>query len=102
MSFVTYVVDDHSDRLYVNTASKHVGRDKHLGFAASELIDNAITVLTLQCTTQLGNLVTLSNHALLELFGSSSCLNASGDGRGFVFMLLTLTKMIEDAWVMRP
>jgi hypothetical protein len=41
----TYIVDNHSDRLYVNAASKHIGGDEHLCFATSELVNDTITIL---------------------------------------------------------
>jgi hypothetical protein len=97
-----YIVNDHGDRLDIDTTSKHVGGNEHLRFAASELINNTVTVLSLESTTQLSDLVTLSNHALFELLGSSSRLYGSVFVGRCLQVLLTLTKIIEDAWVMRP
>jgi hypothetical protein len=100
--FSTYIVDNHGDRLYINTTGEHIGGDEHFRLTASELIDNAVTVLSLESTAQLSDFVALSNHALLELLGSSSCLYTLVIVGTYLHALLTLTKMIDDAWVMRP
>jgi hypothetical protein len=70
----TYVVNDHGNRLYVNATGKNVGGDEHLCFATSKLVNDTITILALQSTAQLRDLVTLCSHALLELFGGPAGL----------------------------
>jgi len=71
----THIIDDHSDRLYIDTASKNVGGNKNLGFPASELVDDSITLRTFHGATELGNLVAFGDHTLLKFFGGSSCLS---------------------------
>jgi hypothetical protein len=43
----SYVVDDHGDRLYVDTSSQYVGCDENLRFAAAELVDDTVTISAL-------------------------------------------------------
>lgn len=68
----TNVVDDHCHRLHVYPTCEDIRRNKHLGFAGPELIDDPVTVGAFQSTTELRNFVSLSYHATFELFCSSA------------------------------
>jgi hypothetical protein len=70
----TNVVDDHGHRLNVDAARKDIGSDEDLGLARPELVDNPITIVALQSTTELCNLVSFGGHAVFELFGGSTGL----------------------------
>lgn len=58
------VVDHHIDLQNIDTASNDVRCDKDLFFAFTEAINNAIAFLSVLCTVQRGNFVTLCYHPL--------------------------------------
>jgi len=96
------VVDDHGDRLYIDTTGQDVGRDENFGMAETEGIDDDITLSTFITTSERDDLVTLNCHTL---FDSGCCLSSLILGQSAlnkVGFTLTLTKIMEDPIVSKP
>ena len=99
----TYVIDDHGDGLYVDAAGEDIGGDEDFGFAGAELVDYAVALGAVEAAAELGDFVTFCDHALLELEGSLTRLYVISNAHLILNRLvLTLTKMIEEACCMRP
>lgn len=75
------VVDDHGDGLDVDTAGKNVGGDEHLSFAGAELVEDIISLSSVQGARKGSNLVTVGGHASLD-FASGVATLDEDDGRG--------------------
>ena len=75
------VVDDHSDGLNINATGKNVGGDEHLCFAGAELVEDIISLSSVQGARKGSDLVTVGGHASLDLASGVATLDED-DGRG--------------------
>lgn len=69
------VVDDHSDGLNIDATGKNVGGDEHLCFAGTELVEDIISLSSVQGARKGGNFVAVGSHASLDLGGSVTTLD---------------------------
>ena len=75
------VVDDHGDGLNVDTAGKNVGGDENLCFAGAELVEDIISLGSVEGARKGSDLVAVGSHASLDLGGGVATLDED-DGRG--------------------
>jgi hypothetical protein len=74
--YETYVVDDHRNRLHVDTASEHVCSNEDLSLTIPKLIDYLVSIGAFKGTMKSSNFMSLCLHALLNLVGSRTFLCA--------------------------
>jgi hypothetical protein len=74
------VVDDHSDCLNVDASSQDVGGDQDLGFSSAELVEDGVTLSTIEGTRERSDLVTVGGHATLDFCGGVTALDEDDGG----------------------
>jgi hypothetical protein len=75
------VVDNHGDGLDVDTARQDVGRNEYLCLASAELVEDIISLSSVQGAGKGSDLVAIGSHASLDLCGGVAALDED-DGRG--------------------
>ena len=69
------VVDNHGDGLDIDTAGKDVGSDEHLCFASAELVEDIVSLSSVQGTRKGSDFVAVGSHAALDFGGGVTALD---------------------------
>jgi hypothetical protein len=99
---MTYVIDDHRNRLHINTTSEDVGSDQNLCLSGSESVNDPVSFASFERTCQGCNLMTFCCHTPLDLYCCVSSLDIVSMRRMILLSEQTFTKIIDDPIVIRP
>ena len=72
---MTYVVDDHGHGGDIDSTGEDVGRDKDLGLSVAEFVNDLVTLLAFNTTSQGRHGVTFFRHPTFNLSSGRTGLN---------------------------